>query len=382
MATIRAEINGRARRLAKSTEEIAVFEKDILRLGRWQVPGSGTWEVTHDTLGDLVAAFEQARRLGFSIPVVWDHSNSARDNVGTIRRLWVEGDTLSARFEITEPEAIRKLGRSIKAVSVEVADDFRDGQGNRYPVFLVHLGLVQHGVVTGQGDFRRVLSMANQGFFRSITGKPAGKRRQLQAEGEVSGDEPGMPGAGEFDADFLRNAINALLMAAGSDFEIPDDTTPDNFNDRLAFLVKMATKGQKSAASDESAAIATEDVAEAIGEELSAASMSLKTENTELRRQLSALAAARETEAEKAFADRLDGLIESGRVAPVFRKSLENAGKAAKWSLALLDPFADASPQKRSPRSRLLGANFDEKPNGDETDEERRARAKRFISGR
>ena len=138
--------------------ERTYFEKDILRVGIWETQ-AGTWEVTHDTIQKLVRNFQLAQSRGNKVPVVWNHSRDARDQIGHITKLFARNDTLFAVFWASDPEDIKRLGKTVDEVSVEASEDWEDGHGNQYDIIITHLGVVNLPVVTNQGNFKR-LSLA------------------------------------------------------------------------------------------------------------------------------------------------------------------------------------------------------------------------------
>ncbi|NDF13178.1 MAG: hypothetical protein EB060_10260, partial [Proteobacteria bacterium] len=171
------------------------YRKDILRVGHWRV-GQDDWHVTKDTLQEIAKNFESGRSRRLDCPVVWNHSNDVRDRIGMVESVAVEGDTLVANFSI--PEGVdESLLVNSGGVSVEVRENFCDGLGNSYPIMLTHVGIVNHPVVPGQGEFKRLMSLdaikKNEGQSKmryatrrlTINGKPTAFTRQL-AEGDVA----------------------------------------------------------------------------------------------------------------------------------------------------------------------------------------------------
>lgn len=125
------------------------FRKDILRVGKWNVDGT-PWNVTRSTLHALASNFQLGRSRGLGFPIVWNHSNDARDRLGDVVKLSIEGDTLFAEVEVCrDHEQVAAVGM----VSVGISDSWQDGQGRRYSPMLVHLGVVNHPVVPNQGPF-------------------------------------------------------------------------------------------------------------------------------------------------------------------------------------------------------------------------------------
>ena len=135
-----------------------LFEKDVLAVGDWQTRGR-QWRVTSAILDRLVRNWQRGHARGLRIPVVWNHSHDARDQIGEVTRLFVVGHRLMARFRVTDRWATRRLGVVSHHASVEVLQDWHDGHGNHYDLMLTHIGIVALPVVTKQSTFRRVQTL-------------------------------------------------------------------------------------------------------------------------------------------------------------------------------------------------------------------------------
>lgn len=295
-----------------------LFDKDVLRTGRWMV-GDRCWDVTAALLRRLVQNFQLARPRGVRIPVVWNHSNDARDKIGEVVRLYVVGDTLRARFWAAIPEDIRRLDLTSDEASVEVAEPWRDGSGRSYDSFLTHVAIVNHPVVMNQGPIYRLqLSQA--------------KQQQDQGEIMTQSDTTNAHNAGEgtdsiFDMAVIVQLINEMMGALGTSYQLAEDTDESNFESRLRDLRDRidAVVSENDPPSDQ-----TPDAP---------VSASLQRQLDNVTRQLANHRNLLIQEREQAFGRAMNRLIAEGRLTPADREALLEAARPAGYSLSLLGPF-------------------------------------------
>lgn len=161
--------------------------KDLLSTGAWRV-GRETWNVTRQTLATIVENFDRGRRLGLDCPLVWNHSDDARDRLGRVVGLSVFGNTLWGVVEVCDSvDAAQML--KVNQVSVGCSDGWRDGYGNSYAGdFLVHVGVVNHPVVSGQGPFRS-LGQLSQGETARTRTRERGLNMKRLWESGLTGKE-------------------------------------------------------------------------------------------------------------------------------------------------------------------------------------------------
>jgi hypothetical protein len=134
------------------------YSKEILRTGVYKHPHAGwTADITPKTLAAFVAAFNAMRANGVDVEVTVDHSGSARDVVGYIVEMSVHGDSLVAVHELIGEDAF-SLAETVHNTSVEIANDFCDGKGNRYGEAIVANSIVQSPVLPGQTPFQKLAS--------------------------------------------------------------------------------------------------------------------------------------------------------------------------------------------------------------------------------
>lgn len=323
----------------------ARFEKDILRVDTYQV-GDRSWKVDRALLLDLASNFKAARANGTTIPVQWGHSNDARDRLGDILDLDVRGDTLYAVFDAKAEEDAKKLGVTANEVSVEVREPWTDGKGNRYPVALTHLAVVNLPVVPNQGPMLR-LSLISEG---NMSGKST--TRRLATDGEEEGGDASMISVKE---------VVAMLREAGKN--VPDEVkTADEL--KLAWKVLNPT-----AASEEKPA---DSGAPPIVENVPVVQASLIKERDELKRQLSVY----QKQQEETFRGEVEQLLIQGSLAAAHKDTVIRLGSLSNWDTAALAPYKAIPPgsavktQQKTRQLSTLG-------NGQgESEEEKKARAR------
>jgi hypothetical protein len=311
------------------------FRKEVLSTGRWMVPYDEEgeiihrpWQVTRKTLQQIASSFEKAKAAGVRVPVVWGHSDDAKDNAGVVENVFVEGETLLADVRITERQAKSKVGESVNEVSAEITPGWVDGRGNRYEQMMTHLGLVNLPVISGQTPFHRLsLVRSSQPMAKKVV---AQKVHRLQTEGE---GEPG-------DAETMMSVPDICeLMRTHFGAKIPADV--DTVKELRIVMEMMG-----GAPSEESPAEETSEMASEVVEGLDLAPADVaqlkgkqNAEVVRLRKQLATMQAERVSDAKAAFVERLDTLMEAGQIMPADREGLMEAGKVAAWRLSLLVPL-------------------------------------------
>lgn len=109
---------------------------------------AGTWRgktYTIEHLKQMAENFHKLKEEGLlEPPMKVDHSESARDLVGWITNLYVEGDSLMADVHFTEQEAIEKVKRGTwKKVSSEIYTNYREeSNGKDYGMVFRALSIV------------------------------------------------------------------------------------------------------------------------------------------------------------------------------------------------------------------------------------------------
>lgn len=313
------------------------YQKDVLRVGAWDVRGK-VWRVNRGTLLRLIRNWRLANRRGVRIPVVWNHSHDARDQIGLVTNLYLLGDVLYARFWAAAADDVRRLGVTVNEVSAEIQSPWYDGQGHRYDLMLTHLGVVTLPVVAKQRPFQR-LQLVLQG------------ERTMHAETASLSLAPAAATAGAATADgtasapaALAAAINLVLNELGSPLLLPAGTPASEVTRQLDLLGQNlhALAGEPDAAE----AVASGSAADGSPDSPSPPAADSAAETGRLRLQLARvnrlLALERRraaAEKEAAFTRQLERLVHEGRLAPADKPGLLEAGRAVAFTLSLLAPF-------------------------------------------
>jgi len=130
------------------------FRKEIIREGTWVHPTRNfRLSVTRDRMQRWVDKFRLMQKRGIRVPVPFGHSYDPKDNAGFVEDLQLDGNVLFAVICIPRQEDTRKVGATVRDVSISINPDFRDGQGRRYGEVIEHVALTTRPVVPGQGDF-------------------------------------------------------------------------------------------------------------------------------------------------------------------------------------------------------------------------------------
>lgn len=294
------------------------FVKDVLVVGEHHV-GGRAWRVERRTLDRLAANFASARRRGLRFPVVWDHSTSAKDQLGEVTQLRVRGDELVARGWLDRPaESLADKGCE---VSVEVHEPFFDGRGRRYDMMLTHLAVVTHPVVAGLRPFAASPHPCAESPSFKFRGAVPMTESHASAVTEAPRDRDVAPSS--FAGPRLTLELNRLLSAAGSNESLPDGETAAEILPMLYAILARLFGPSTPAAND-----GPESETRRLALELDAA-----------RTELEALRSERDRERRAAFFQALDRLVAEGRVAPADREAIASACESAGWRLSLLAPF-------------------------------------------
>lgn len=328
------------------------FKKDILRVGRWSVNG-GVWEVDAQTLQQIVAQFSLAKSRGVTVPVVWDHSESARDKIGEVLSLETDGQILWAAIAASDQDAAKRLSTVNDEVSVEIRENWRDGMGNVYPLMLTHVGVVNLPVVPGQQPFVRF------SLDEGATAMAQTHNKTIRLQTDDDGESDGMIAVSEV-ADMLRKAgvpipsevktVSELKVAVAALLgeEKPADSAPAD----APPVMDMGAVNQMSLAA--------------------------------LRRWAAGAVKQFAIQQKEAFDARLKSLLDSGKISQPIADGLRQAGEETRHSLSLLAPFdaVEPAPLKTTSRVRQLATGAPPKigDGADRSQREEEAR-KRLFDG-
>lgn len=299
---------GRSEGAAARTRRL--FDKDVLRVGQWRV-GERDWPVDLWTLRRLVVNFQRARDRGVRIPVVWNHSGDARDKIGEVVRLYLSGEVLRARFWATAKGDAERIEESASQVSVEVVEDWVDGKGRAYDLFLSHLAIVTHPVVHPQGPVYRLSMQSSDVIHQGVNS---------MNEGQVADATTEEPSATESEVLVARvvTLVNQIVDALGASLRLDEGTTSVNLVERLEILRDQA------------------ESLEATRDEVEVPAPTRRLSIEDHRR-------------EETFTRELDRLIGEGRLLPSERDGLVDAARSSCFSLALLKPFERLAARSAAP---------------------------------
>lgn len=304
------------------------------------------WDVTPQILKQVVNNYDLAKARGCDCNLVWGHSDDARDLAdGDIDDVFFDGETLYADLSTDDANEARRIKRA-KRVSVRISPEFHDGHGNIYHEHLLHVGIVQHPVVTGQGPFIElslIKEPKNMAFFRSK--KPRDLADDAAAEGGDSAvaDAMGgtMPTASKSSFEELKpilaKALDVIAKFAGNDVlklgsTVTDETLLPEFTLKVDFADGMV--GGSSPAAPAGGDTATEVLTP---QDLKIKTLEARNLALEQAAQLRDLELKSKGKVE--FSQRLDALSTKGVLDASLRKSLENAGEKFSYDLSLLAPF-------------------------------------------
>jgi hypothetical protein len=160
--------------------------KDVLRVGRWKIghDEKGTpvfWSVTHETLDEIAENFTAQLANGVEHPLSWGHVQrgksdiDSRDTIAQISDVFHKDGTLYVAAYVSLTQAT-VLQNSKRQVSIGATTDLTDGEGRTYPgESLVHVAIVEHPVVPGQGGFIQ-LSLSSE-VQRKAINHPSGVKQ-------------------------------------------------------------------------------------------------------------------------------------------------------------------------------------------------------------
>lgn len=271
------------------------LEKIGLKVGEY-LSGDGLIRVTPGRIARWIKNFRRLSQARDVVPMRWDHDSDddspvtmsqykralgARDTVGRLLDLQpAEGGT-AVKFvlDVKSKKAYRKAKQNDIGLSPVIQSSWLLGMGRKLRDVITHVDLVNHPVDHSQDDFvesagpapaymsirsgrhKRIYAMAITVPTRRRTRREepleqrrvkkvvARRRRMGETDDEGDDDVPkkkkgGEEGEGEVGDD--QKKLNAVLeVLADMDIIVPDDTTADNFLDRLhaALLTAAAQQG-------------------------------------------------------------------------------------------------------------------------------------------
>lgn len=335
------------------------FAKTMLRVGSYHSP-DGRVDITPSRIRHWAEQFRRLTAANQVVPMHWDHGTdgeslqpvsasqfrSARNTVGRLKdfRPTADGRAAEVVFETVDPAATAKVASNAVYVSPVIFPRWRDGQGNEYRDLITHMDIVDHPVDHSQTPARPMeaitcclrMGMGTRPFTLGLedgmrdtdiddTGPGADEQTDIDIPVDDADDTPGdgQPGVGDL-----------MLALADHGIILPDDTTLDNFLDRLVTAL-IAKKGSQPGGPGED--VTTPQDGGFDSGDTTIASPQIATMST------ATLAALRfgGQEYRKRLASSLDRLLRTGRCTPA-----EHAAKRAELDTVKLSLDATGQPKQ------------------------------------
>jgi len=129
------------------------YRKDVIRAGRWHLPDGQLFDVTPERMDRWIDTHKELTRAGIRVPLYPDHVRDSDRNMGFVRDLQREGDTLYAVVDVPREEDASRIGTTIQEVSISVDPAYRDGTGRAWGEVVRHIAPCTEPVVPGQDNF-------------------------------------------------------------------------------------------------------------------------------------------------------------------------------------------------------------------------------------
>lgn len=150
----------------------SLFRKEVLRVGRWVHPETGSPVViTRETLEKLAANTTRYLELGHKVPAPDGHVEATAANRGWWLGFTLEGDKLFGVLEVENPETAATIGREIRDVSV-FARPWTASDGTKFDQVLLHVCVTSHPVIPGQENFVRLAASPQEASMLKLDSKP------------------------------------------------------------------------------------------------------------------------------------------------------------------------------------------------------------------
>lgn len=319
---------------------MSYFRKAVLNVGTYHSP-EGLVEVTRERLKHWEQSVKQLQATGYAIPMHWDHAEqeaidllepirlstlkegkdrSARNTVGTLQSFVVTADGNGAELTVQTltPSATEKAQSNAVYVSPVLFDYWKDGSGKTYADIIGSVDLVDYPVDHSQGPFVPAepvrlscairMSAAPKKLYRISEDDPM--EDEMENEIESPEVEPALPPMQPQAQPTGARVADAIAGLAKMKIVLPDDTTPENFLDRLVPALMTAaaqTAPEEIPAEQLPPEPEPEPEKPVLVDNPQIAAMSLRLKKFEADK----LAAGK-----KALADRLESLLSSGRMTP------------------------------------------------------------------
>ncbi len=193
------------------------YKKDVLRVGRYIHPVHGwTMDVTPERLDQFAAAFDRMSSAGIRVEMTKDHSKSADSVIGYVVGLSREGDTLYADVEVRGQSNI-EMAETVDTVSIEVPGGHYIGSdGTDYGEAITAVSLVQHPVVEGQEAFVEIAASHDGGidndiYIRTVDSVNISQETNMTAEELIQGIREKLGAGDDLTEENLLSRIGELL---------------------------------------------------------------------------------------------------------------------------------------------------------------------------
>lgn len=319
---------------------MAHFKKTVLEVGTYHSP-QGVVEVTPERLKHWESGVKQLQAARYAIPSHFDHSDrledlepiamdslkrdmkrkrSAGNTVGRLTDFKVAEDGQSAEIivETLREDAKQAVESNSVYVSPVIFPEWKDGAGRVYHDVITSVDLVDHPVDYSQSSFTPVLAMSTIPVIRmglqpyrlglpmEMEDEDKKKKPESESEDKPESDEPitmemeaedeTLPDpepAPEPAPDYSQALADVVGALAKMDIVLPEDTSPENFLDRLhvALLTAAAHQGVDAGAApgDEQPEAATPAIATMSLAAQNALKFAEKQHNAQVSRSLDAL---------------------------------------------------------------------------------------------
>lgn len=333
--------------------------KDALHVGRWKVgknaDGSDRfWDVKPETLKEIANEFQGAQSRGVARNLIWGHGDPSKkvvdpkNIIAPVDQVIATDDVLWVSQYVTKEQAA-ELSNPAHKVSVRVATDHTEGDGTKSPLAMLHVGIVDSPVVSGQGPFVQLsqeeqqerLDFALSLFELGPDGMPAPK-----AAPPAEGDEP-ITG---LDPERTVSQVKELCSIIG--VPLPETVTAANLNDALDILLPLMKGPEQEEDPNDpqktgdptmlkqpptQSNLSLADVQKAVADVVKP----FETKITDLSNQVTALTTDKANAAKNAFETRLTDLAKAGNIDAPLVEKLKAKGAKFAYDLDLLDGYGD-----------------------------------------
>lgn len=129
------------------------FKKDILHTGLFVLEDGRVIEATRQRMDHWCEQFRQMRAAGIQIPFPLDHSDASKDNTGFVEAIYRNGEELICEVDVPLAEDAKRMGTTIREVSVSVKPEYQGGTGRVWRDVIRHVAPCTTPVVPGQNNF-------------------------------------------------------------------------------------------------------------------------------------------------------------------------------------------------------------------------------------